>query len=177
MHGGSGGIGTFALQLAALFGARVFCTASGAKRAQCEALGAERAIDYESEDFAAILEAEGGADVICDTIGAKYLGRNLRALALDGRIVTIGLLGGRRGEVDLAELLTKRGTMCGVTLRSQSAAAKGFLIAEVREMLWPLLDAGRLRPVVDRAFALADAREAHEYMATGAHVGKVLLVP
>lgn len=177
VHGGSGGIGTIALQIARFLGVRVFCTASAEKADQCRALGAERVIDYRTEDFVEVIRKEtGGADVILDTVGAKYLSKNLAALANHGRLVVIGLQGGRTGEIDLGMLLTKRATLTGTTLRSRPLPEKTEIITDLRGHVWPLIEAGQVQPVIDTAFALADAALAHEYLEQGKHVGKILLV-
>lgn len=175
VHGGSGGIGTFAIQLAAAYGATVYSTASAGKLSLCRALGAV-AIDYAADDFVSVLRAVGGADVILDVVGAGYLERNLQALARNGRLVVIGLQQGRRGELDLGALLARNATIMGATLRSRPDAEKATIVAEVREHVWPLVAAGTVRPIIDRAFALSDVGEAHSYMEQGAHAGKVLLV-
>jgi putative PIG3 family NAD(P)H quinone oxidoreductase len=179
VHGGASGIGTFALQLASAYGARVFCTASAPKLDRCVAFGAERAIDYKSEDFVKIVKAETGdhgADIILDNMGAKYLGRNVDALAVGGRLIVIGLQGGRKAELDLGQLLTKRGSVHATSLRSRPVVEKARIIAEVRDHVWPLVEAGRVQPVIDRVLAIQDAAEAHRVVAAGEHVGKVLLV-
>jgi putative PIG3 family NAD(P)H quinone oxidoreductase len=179
VHGGASGIGTFALQLATAYGARVFCTASAAKHSRCLVYGAERAIDYLTEDFVQILrDATGdhGADVVLDNMGAKYLGRNLEVLAPDGRLVTIGLQGGQKAELDLGVLLAKRGTVSASSLRGRTAVEKARIVSEVREHVWPLIEVGRIQPVIDRAVAMQDAARAHQVVEAGEHVGKVLLV-
>ncbi|NUS74465.1 MAG: NAD(P)H-quinone oxidoreductase [Corynebacteriales bacterium] len=176
VHGGSGGIGTMAIQLAHAYGARVFCTASARKAEKCRVLGADRVIDYATEDFAAILHEAGGADVILDNMGAKYLNRNIDALATEGRLVVIGLQGGARGDIDLPKLMAKRASLVGTTLRSRSELDKGHIIEQVLDHVWPLIELGQVRPVIDKAFALADAADAHRYLEDGAQIGKVLLV-
>jgi putative PIG3 family NAD(P)H quinone oxidoreductase len=176
VHGGAGGIGTFAIQLAAALGARVFSTAgSEEKRALCRELGAERAIDYREEDFVAILREAGGADVILDNMGAKYLGRNVDALATEGRLVVIGMQGGSKGELDLNTLLRKRGAVIATSLRARPIEEKAAICASVVENVWPLLADGSIRPVVGREVALDDVAEAHRLMDEGGHTGKVLL--
>lgn len=176
VHGGSSGIGTTAIQLAEVFGARVFATAgSEAKCAACLQLGAERAINYKSEDFVEILRKEGGANVILDMVGGDYIPRNLRALDEDGRLVQIAFLQGPKVEVNFAFLMTRRLTMTGSTLRPQSDLEKARIAGELREKVWPLLDAGRIAPVMDKEFALEDAAAAHSHMEGGDHIGKIVL--
>ena len=179
VHGGASGIGTFAIQLATAYGARVFTTASKAKHDRVLAYGADRAIDYSGEDFVEVVRAETGGygtDVVLDNMGAKYLARNVDVLARNGRLVTIGLQGGTKAELDLNALLRKCGSVTATSLRSRPAAEKARIVADVRENVWPLVEAGRVRPVVDRAFAMQDAAEAHRYLESGEHIGKVLLV-
>lgn len=176
VHGGSSGIGTTAIQLADVFGARVFATAgSDAKCAACTQLGAERAINYKSEDFVEIMRKEGGANVILDMVGGEYIPRNLRALDEDGRLVQIAFLQGPKVEVNFAFLMTRRLTMTGSTLRPQSDLEKARIAGELREKVWPLLDAGRIAPVMDKEFALEDAAAAHSRMEAGEHIGKIVL--
>ena len=176
VHGGSSGIGTTAIQLAEVFGARVFATAgSEAKCAACLQLGAERAINYKEEDFVETLRKEGGANVILDMVGGEYIPRNLRALDEDGRLVQIAFLQGPKGEVNFAFLMTRRLTMTGSTLRPQSDLEKARIAGELREKVWPLLDAGRIAPVMDKEFALEDAAAAHSRMEAGEHIGKIVL--
>jgi NADPH2:quinone reductase len=176
VHGGSSGIGTTAIQLAQLFGARVFATAgSDDKCAACVALGAERAINYRDEDFVKILQAEGGANLILDMVGGPYLPRNLRALADDGRLVQIAFLQGPKVEVNFAPLMVRRLTITGSTLRPQSDAAKAAIAADLEAQVWPHLAAGRLAPVMDSEFPLADAAGAHARMESSAHIGKIVL--
>ena len=176
VHGGSSGIGTTAIQLAEVFGARVFATAgSEAKCAACLQLGAERAINYKEEDFVEILRKEGGANVILDMVGGDYIPRNLRALDEDGRLVQIAFLQGPKVEVNFAFLMTRRLTMTGSTLRPQSDLEKARIAGELREKVWPLLDAGRIAPVMDKEFALEDAAAAHSRMEAGEHIGKIVL--
>ena len=179
VHGGASGVGTFALQLGSAYGARVFCTASGPKLEKCLTYGAERAIDYKSEDFVKIVKAETGdhgADIVLDIMGAKYLARNVDVLAPGGRLVVIGLQGGRKAELDLGKLLAKRGSVHATALRSRPVVEKAKIIAEVRDHVWPLIEAGRVQPVIDRVLAMQDAGEAHRVVAVGEHFGKVLLV-
>lgn len=179
VHGGGSGIGTFAIQLAVAFGARVVTTARPAKHAALRALGAQRVIDYQAEDFVAATKdaTDGrGADVILDIMGAAYLSRNIEALAPDGRLAIIGLQGGRRVEIDLAALLATRGVISATTLRSRPPADKARIVRGVREQVWPLVAAGAVRPVIDRRLPMADAAGAHRIVEAGDHVGKVLLL-
>ncbi|MGR3465700.1 NAD(P)H-quinone oxidoreductase [Limimaricola sp.] len=176
VHGGSSGIGTTAIQLARHFGARVFATAGSAEKcAACERLGAERAINYREEDFVAVLRAEGGADVILDMVGGDYVARNLKTLAEDGRLVQIAFLQGPKMELNLAPLMMRRLTLTGSTLRPQSVAAKAAIAAELRAHVWPLLDAGRIAPVMDSTYPLAEAAAAHARMESSEHIGKIVL--
>ena len=176
VHGGSSGIGTTAIQLADVFGARVFATAgSDAKCAACAQLGAERGINYKSEDFVEIMRKEGGANVILDMVGGDYIPRNLRALDEDGRLVQIAFLQGPKVEVNFAFLMTRRLTMTGSTLRPQSDQEKARIATELRDKVWPLLDAGRIAPVMDQEFALEEAAAAHQRMEIGDHIGKIVL--
>ena len=176
VHGGSSGIGTTAIQFAHASGARVFATAGSAEKcAVCEKLGAERAINYREEDFVSIVKEEGGADLILDMVGGSYLPRNVNALAEDGRLVNIAFLTGPKVELNFALMMVKRLTLTGSTLRPQSNTAKARIAAELREHVWPLLDAGRIAPVMDSEFALEDAAAAHAHMESGAHIGKIVL--
>ena len=176
VHGGSSGIGTTAIQLATAFGARVFATAgSDDKCAACVSLGAERAINYRTEDFVAVLREEGGADVILDMVGGSYIARNFKALADDGRLVQIAFLEGPKADVNFVQLMTRRLTMTGSTLRPQSDLAKARIAQDLREVVWPLLSAGRVAPVMDQSFELADAASAHARMEASDHIGKIVL--
>jgi putative PIG3 family NAD(P)H quinone oxidoreductase len=176
VHGGTSGIGTTAIQLAAARGARVFATAgSDAKCEACLKLGAERAINYRVEDFAEVMAAEGGAHLILDMVGGDYLPRNLSALADDGRLVQIAVLGGARASLNLAQVMMRRLTITGSTLRPQSLAAKAAIARELEREVWPLLAAGRIAPVIDSEFPLAEAAAAHRRMESSAHIGKILL--
>jgi putative PIG3 family NAD(P)H quinone oxidoreductase len=179
VHGGASGIGTFAIQLAARHGARVFCTAgSEPKLARCRELGAELAVNYRGDDFVArVREATGGrgVDVILDHIGAAYLPRNVDALATGGRLVVIGLQGGRVGELDLGVLLARRASVAATALRSRPLDEKARIVAGVREAVWPAIEAGEVRPVVDRVLPLTRAAEAHRVMEASEHVGKIVL--
>ena len=179
VHGGAGGIGSFAIQLAARLGARAFTTAgSEEKRQLCRDLGAEVAIDYRDEDFVEVVKAHtsgGGADVILDNMGASYLQRNVAALATEGRLVVIGMQGGTRGELDLNALLRKRGAIIATTLRARPAAEKAAICASVVEHVWPLVADGQVRPLVHETVPLDDVRRAHALMESGSHSGKILL--
>ncbi|MBQ0983163.1 NAD(P)H-quinone oxidoreductase [Streptomyces sp. F63] len=181
VHGGASGIGTMAVQLAKAAGARVAVTAgSPEKLERCRELGADILIDYREQDFVQELRkaTEGaGADVILDIIGAKYLDRNVKALAVNGRLAIIGLQGGVKGELNLNALLSKRAAVTATSLRARPEAEKASIVAAVREHVWPLIAAGRVRPVVDRTLPMRDAAEAHRVLEAGGHVGKILLVP
>jgi putative PIG3 family NAD(P)H quinone oxidoreductase len=179
VHGGTSGIGTLAIQLGHALGARVVCTAGTAgKLARCRELGADLAVNYRDDDFvSAVLGFTGGhgADVILDIIGAAYLQRNVRALATGGRLVVIGLQGGGTGELDLAELLRKRATVHASTLRSRPPAEKAAIVSRVQAEVWPLVDSGQVRPVIETTLPLAEAAHAHRLMEASGHVGKILL--
>ncbi|MBF9048720.1 zinc-binding dehydrogenase [Roseobacter sp. HKCCD9010] len=176
VHGGSSGIGTTAIQLANHFGARVFATAGSAEKcAACTALGAERAINYREEDFVDVLRAEGGANLILDMVGGDYIPRNIKALADDGRLVQIAFLQSPKVEMNFAPLMVRRLTMTGSTLRPQSDAAKADIAADLATHVWPLLDAGRIAPVMDSEFALENATAAHARMESSQHIGKIVL--
>ena len=179
VHGGSSGIGTTAIQLARAFGAHVFATAgSPEKCAVCRDLGAERAIDYRQEDFVAILKeaTQGrGVDVILDMVGGPYVEKNLRSLALEGRLVQIAFLQGSKVTLDLAHLMMRRQTITGSTLRPRPVAEKAAIARNLRDKVWPLIEAGKVRPVIDRTFPLAEAAAAHRLMESSAHIGKILL--
>lgn len=176
VHGGSSGIGTTAIQLGKLFGARVLTTAgSDEKCAACVELGAERAINYRNEDFVAVMKEIGGVDLILDMVGGDYLPRNVKALSNDGRLVQIAFLQGPKIELNFALMMMKRLTITGSTLRSQSDLAKARIADALRAQVWPLLQAGRLGPVMDSAFDLADASAAHTRMESSGHIGKIVL--
>lgn len=176
VHGGSSGIGTTAIQLARAFGARVFTTAgSDEKCAACLALGADQAINYCDEDFVEIIRAMGGADLILDMVGGSYMQRNIKALANDGRLVQIAFLQGPKAELNMIEVMTRRLTMTGSTLRPQSDLAKAKIADQLRNKVWPLLTAGIVAPVMDQEFALADAADAHRRMESSEHIGKIVL--
>ncbi len=176
VHGGSSGIGTTAIQLANVLGARVFTTAgSDEKCAKCLELGAERAINYKTDDFVDVLKAEGGADLILDMVGGDYIPRNVRALADDGRLVQIAFLSGPKVELNFAHVMMRRLTITGSTLRPQNDIAKARIAEALLKNVWPLLAAGRIAPVMDSTYALADAAKAHAYMESSAHIGKIVL--
>lgn len=179
VHGGSSGIGTTAIQLAHAFGARVFTTAgSDEKCATCRELGAELAINYREADFVEVVKeaTKGrGADLILDMVGGSYLPRNVNTLANDGRLVQIAFLQGPKVELNFAQLMVRRLTITGSTLRPQSIAAKAAIAEDLRTHVWPLLSAGRIAPVLDGTFPLAEAAKAHARMETSAHVGKIIL--
>ena len=180
IHGGTSGIGVTAIQLAKAFGAVVFTTAgSDDKTAACLRLGADAAINYRTHDFQAEIKTltDGrGVDVILDMIGAAYFPRNIRSLAMDGRLVLIAFLGGSKVEaLDLAPIMTRRLTVTGSTMRPRSTTQKGALAAELREKVWPLLDAGQCAPVIHTVFPMAEAAAAHALMESSAHIGKIML--
>jgi putative PIG3 family NAD(P)H quinone oxidoreductase len=180
IHGGASGIGTTAIQLARAFGARVFATAGQPQKcAACEALGAERAINYREEDFTAVVrEATNGrgVDVILDMVGGDYLQRNIDALAPEGRLVQIAFLKGPLAQINLAPLMQRRLTLTGSTLRPRSIAEKGAIAAAVQAHVWPLFEAGTVRPVLHGTFPLAKAAEAHRVMEADTHIGKIVLL-
>jgi len=176
VHGGSSGIGTTAIQLAHTFGARVFTTAGSAEKCRvCEELGAERAINYRDEDFTEVLSAEGGADLILDMVGGDYLPRNVKALADDGRLVQIAFLQGPKIELNFSQVMMRRLTITGSTLRPQSDLAKARIAEALRAHVWPLLEAGRIAPVMDSEFPLTEAAAAHARMESSGHIGKIVL--
>ena len=176
IHGGSSGIGTTAIQLANAFGARVFVTAgSDDKCAACVALGAEKAINYKDEDFVAVMKGEGGADLILDMVGGDYIPRNIKTLANDGRLVQIAFLQGAVTELNFALMMMKRLTITGSTLRPQSDLAKARIAQDLREQVWPLIEVGKVAPVMDSTFELADAMGAHTRMESSGHIGKIVL--
>lgn len=181
VHGGASGVGTFAIQLVRALrpASTVLCTAgTPGKLARCRALGAHAAISYRDEDFVARVREETGgrgADVVLDNMGASYLARNVEVLAPDGRLVVIGLQGGRTGELDLGLLLAKRGAVHATSLRGRPAEQKAAIVAGVRAEVWPLVESGAVRPVVDRVLPIERAAEAHRLVEESGHVGKVLL--
>lgn len=176
VHGGSSGIGTTAIQIAKALGARVFTTAgSDDKCAACEGLGADKALNYRTGDFVAMMHDEGGAQLILDMVGGSYLPRNVKALATEGRLVQIAFLQGPKVELNFAEVMMRRLTITGSTLRPQSDLAKARIAAEVEAHVWPMIAAGKLRPVMDSEFPLDDAAAAHARMESSGHVGKIVL--
>ena len=180
VHGGSSGIGTMAIQLAKAVGAKVAVTAGTREKLErCAALGADILINYREQDFVEEVKKAtdgAGADVILDNMGAKYLDRNLRALAVSGRLAVIGMQGGIKGELNLATLLNKRAAISATSLRARPLGEKAAIVAAVREHVWPLIDGGHVRPVVDREIPMSDAAAAHRVVEESGHVGKVLLV-
>jgi len=180
VHGGSSGIGTMAIQLAKAVGAKVAVTAgTEEKLQQCAELGADILINYREQDFVAEVKKAtdgAGADVILDNMGAKYLDRNVQTLAVNGRLAIIGMQGGIKGELNIATLLNKRAAVSATSLRARPLGEKAAIVAAVREHVWPLLDAGHVRPVVDRELPMDDAAAAHRVVEESGHVGKVLLV-
>jgi NADPH2:quinone reductase len=179
VQGGSSGIGVTAIQMARAFGHRVFATAGTAEKcAECEKLGAERGINYRTEDFVEIakqLTAGKGVDVILDMVGGDYVPRELKCLATDGRLSIIAFLGGTRTTLDMGDVLYRRLTITGSTLRPRSVEYKTHVAAALREKVWPLVEAGRIRAVIYRTYPLAEAAQAHALMESGAHVGKIVL--
>ena len=184
VHGGGSGIGTMAIQLAKSVGARVTCTVgSAAKAAFCRDLGADLVVNYREQDFVEEVRrfsgtgtgSSAGADVILDNMGAAYLGRNVNALAPQGRLVVIGLQGGAKAELDLGALLSKRGAVIATALRSRPAGDKAAIVASVRESVWPLVEDGTIRPVVHGVFTMDDVAQAHELVDSSGHTGKVVI--
>jgi putative PIG3 family NAD(P)H quinone oxidoreductase len=176
VHGGSSGIGTTAIQIARALGARVFATAGTDEKCDtCLKLGAERAINYQKADFVTEMRAVGGADVILDMVGGSYVPRNIKALADDGRLVQIAFLTGAKVELNFAEVMTRRLTITGSTLRPQSDLAKAQLTAAVEAHVWPMIARGALRPVMDNEYALNDAPAAHWRIESPGHIGKIVL--
>jgi len=179
VHGGSSGIGTTAIQLAHAFGARVFTTAGSDEKCKvCEALGAERAINYRDEDFVAItsdLTNGKGVDLVLDMDGGDYIARNIRCLSVAGRLVMIAFLNGPKAELNFAQIMVKRLTLTGSTLRPQSVQAKAEIAEELRNKVWPLIASGRIAPVMDSIFPLEQAADAHHRIENGDHIGKIVL--
>lgn len=179
IHGGTSGIGTTAIQLAVAWGARVFATAGSPHKARfCEHLGAERGIDYRTEDFVAVIRAATagyGIDITLDMVAGSYVQRNLDIAAVDGRVVTISMLGGARAEINMSTILPKRLTLTGSTLRPRTVAQKAAVADAVRRNVWPLLAAGRVKPIIHQTFPLAQASEAHRLMESSSHIGKIVL--
>ena len=178
VHGGASGIGTMAVQVGRALGARVAVTAgSERKLRRCAELGAEILVSYREDDFVTVVrERTGGADVVLDMVGGPYLGRNLDVLAPDGTLVVIGLQGGSRAELDLGRMLTKRARVVGTTLRARPVEQKARIVAEVVTHVWPMLERGLVRPVVDRVLPLTEVSQAHRALEAGEHVGKIALV-
>jgi NADPH2:quinone reductase len=180
VHGGASGIGTTAIQMGKLFDAKVMVTAGSAEKVRaCEELGADRAINYRSEDFVEVVKeaTQGhGADVILDMVGGDYIERDLRAAAVEGHIVQIAFLKGSKVEIDLMRLMMRRLTLTGSTLRAQSAEAKARMARVIEEKVWPLIAEGKLKPVIDSTFSLADAPAAHARIDDPGHIGKIVLV-
>ncbi len=179
VHGGSGGIGTMAIQLVSALGSRVITTAGSAEKlAVCESLGADVTINYRDQDFVEVVKeaTDGkGADVILDNMGASYLGRNIDALATEGRLVIIGMQGGVKGELNIGKLLSRRGAVIATSLRSRPVEEKAAICASVVEHVWPLIADGSVRPVVHTTLPLEKAAEAHRMMESGDHIGKIML--
>ena len=176
VHGGSSGIGTTAIQLANVFGSEVYATAgTDVKCLVCEELGAKRAINYNKEDFLDVIKSIGGVHLILDMVGGAYIAKNINALVDDGRLVQIAFLKGAKVEVNFAQIMTRRLTLTGSTLRPQSDLSKTQIASELSEKIWPLLGAGRLKPVIDSVFELEDVGSAHLLMESSKHIGKILL--
>ncbi|MET8816327.1 NAD(P)H-quinone oxidoreductase [Streptomyces sp. NPDC004549] len=173
IHGGAGGVGTMAIQIAKALGARVVTTVGGpGKAARARELGADVTIDYRAQDFT----EHGPYDVVLDVVGGSYLERNVRSLAPDGRLVVIGLQDGLEANLNLAELVFKRASVHGTTLRTRSKEQKAEIVAEVRDQVWPMIESGAVQLVVDRRLPMSQAAEAHRLMEEGGHIGKILLV-
>jgi putative PIG3 family NAD(P)H quinone oxidoreductase len=178
VHGGGSGVGTFAIQLGAALGATVIATARVSKHERLRELGATHTIDYTSADFVEETKkatGDRGADVILDIMGGSYLPRNVAALATGGRLVVIGLQGGRKGELDLSALLAKRASIAATALRARSTDDKAAIVRGVREEVWPLVESGAIGPIIDRRLPIAQAAEAHRIVESSDHLGKVLL--
>jgi len=177
VHGGTSGIGTLAIQLAHHYGARVITTAGSATKLDAaRRLGADVAIDYREQDFAEVIaETVGGVDVILDNIGAAYLPRNVASLRIGGRLVVIGLQGGRLGELDLGALLAKRASVSAASLRARPLAQKAAIVTATESFVWPLIESGDVAPVIDRVLPLDDAAAAHQLVESSQHIGKVVL--
>ena len=181
VHGGSSGIGTTAIQVAVKMGARVITTAGSDEKCRaCEELGAERAVNYKKEDFVeAVKEFTSGAgvDVVLDMVGGDYIPRNIKAMAADGRHVSIAFLGGPKVEVNFMPVMLKRLTLTGSTLRPQPVERKAEIARALKDKVWPLIAAGEIKPVIHATFPLTDATEAHRLMESSQHIGKIVLVP
>ena len=176
VHGGSSGIGTTAIQMAHLFGARVFATAGSERKCQvCKDLGAERVINYHDEIFEDVLQVYGGVDVILDMVGGTYIQRNLKSLADDGRLVQIAFLESAKADLNLAQMMTRRLSITGSTLRPQNDLVKQRIAEGLQKHIWPHLASGRIAPIMDSEFPLAEAARAHTRMETSEHIGKIVL--
>ncbi|MCK4862065.1 MAG: zinc-binding dehydrogenase, partial [Rhodobacteraceae bacterium] len=179
VHGGTSGIGTTAIQLAKAMGARVFATAGSAEKcAKCVELGAELAINYNEEDYVEVVKAATngrGVDLILDMVGGAYIARNIRALAMDGRLAMIAFLGGPKAEINFAQIMTKRITVTGSTLRPRSVQDKAVIAEALREIVWPMIEAGQIAPVIDSTFPLDQAADAHRRIESSGHIGKIVL--
>ena len=176
VHGGSSGIGTTAIQMAHLFGARVFATAGSERKCQvCKDLGAERVINYHNEIFEDVLQVYGGVDVILDMVGGTYIQRNLKSLADDGRLVQIAFLESAKADLNLAQMMTRRLSITGSTLRPQNDLVKQRIAEGLQKHIWPHLASGRIAPIMDSEFPLAEAARAHTRMETSEHIGKIVL--
>lgn len=176
VHGANSGIGAMTVMMARAFGATVIATVRGTERiAWVKALGADTVIDTATDDFVAVVKAEGGADVVLDIIAGDFTAKNLLCLKPKGRIVQVGMARGSKVEIDLARLMAKQAILTGSMLRPQSPDDKAQLVAEVRKTVWPLIEAGKIRPVLDRVFAFEDVAAAHDHLDSGTHTGKVVL--
>jgi NADPH2:quinone reductase len=179
VHGGSSGIGTAAIQLAANFGGRVYATAGSAEKCQaCVSLGAEHAVNYKSEDFVSVLKdltGNKGVDVILDMVAGPYVARDVELAAFEGRIVLISVLGGQSGDLNFLQLILKRLTITGSTLRAQPVENKSRIARSLKEQVWPLIEEGKIKPVIHKVFPLMDAAEAHRLMESSKHIGKIVL--
>ncbi len=176
VHGGASGIGTTAIQMAKAYGARVYATAGDAAKVKlCEKLGADRAINYRNEDFEDVVDRLGGADVVLDMVGGPYVQKNINIMKDRGRIVMIAFLKGPHSDVNLMRLMLKRLTLTGATLRSRSNEEKARIAREVERVVWAWIEAGKVKPVIDSTFPLAEAEQAHARLQSGAHAGKILL--
>jgi putative PIG3 family NAD(P)H quinone oxidoreductase len=178
VHGGGSGIGTFAIQLGKALGATVVTTARAPKHEQLRALGADLVIDYTTDDFVeATRDFCGGADVLLDIVGAKYLTRNIEVLAPNGRMTVIGMQGGRTAELDLGLLMSKRGSLSSTSLRARPRDEKARIVAGVRREVWPLIEAGAIRPIIHATMPASEAAEAHRLLESSDHLGKIVLLP
>ena len=174
IHGGSSGIGTFAIQIAKAFGANVFTTAGSDEKCNtCEELGAT-AINYKEQDFEEIL-SRTGVDIVLDMVGGSYTAKNINLMSLDGRIVNIAFLGGKKAEVNIQKIMAKRITLTGSTLRNRPITEKAALRSDIEENIWPLINKGIIKPIIDQNYLLKDAWKSHVRMESGKHIGKILL--